>query len=245
MTHVGIAAAPAGCGADRLFRDDAPEEPARDGAFRRVDTAASRYSGAMDDITAVLDFWFGTLTAAGEVEPEVRQRWWRKDEAFDASIRERFGALYERAVAGELDDWSNTAEGRLALVLVLDQFSRNLFRNSPLAWAHDARAQALTLEGLERGHDRALPVHGRTFLYMPLMHAEDRELQAECVRRFAALLDETHGPVREVVRGNLEFALRHEEIIERFGRFPHRNVVLGRESTPEEIAFLKEPNSSF
>jgi len=199
----------------------------------------------MDEISSVIDFWLGPTVETDEVAPEIRARWWSKDPDFDAEIRSRFGDSYARAITGELDSWADTPRGRLALVILLDQFSRNLHRDSALAWSQDARAQALALEGLERGDDRALPLYGRVFLYMPLMHAEDRDLQSECVRRFEALANEVEGPARKVVLSNLDFARRHQEIVERFGRFPHRNAVLRRESTPEERAFLLGPNSSF
>lgn len=193
----------------------------------------------------VLAFWFGGDPAGDPLPTEpipedIRERWWRKDPAFDQEIRERFGELHRRACAGELDSWCNTAQGCLALVIVLDQFSRNLFRDDPRAWAADAKALRHCLGAINQGLDRELPPQGRMFLYMPLMHAEDRELQALSVAKFRELEEEDPS-----LTGNLDYAVRHQEIVDRFGRFPHRNATLGRESTPEEEAFLLQPGSSF
>jgi uncharacterized protein (DUF924 family) len=190
-----------------------------------------------DDILA---FWFGPNGPEGPISDEFRARWWRKDPAFDDEIRRRFGDLHARACKGELDDWCATPRGCLALVIVIDQFSRNLHRDDPRAWENDDIAQRHCLDALDVGKDAPLPPDGRAFLYMPLMHAEDRELQAMCVDKFAQLAaeDPRHAFAAK-------YADRHKEIVDRFGRFPHRNEVLGRETTPEEAEFLKEPNSRF
>lgn len=196
----------------------------------------------------VLRRWFGDLLddptdrAAFDAQSQI---WWAKDEAFDEALRHEFGALWERACAGALDGWAERAEGRLALVILLDQFTRNLCRGEPESWAQDDKAQQLTLEGLERGHAAALPPALRVFLLMPLMHAEDREMQRRACRLFEQLPDECAPQLMEPLRSNHSFAIQHAEIVERFGRFPHRNAILGRESTPEELAFLEEPGSSF
>ncbi len=177
--------------------------------------------GAIDD---VLSFWMS--------DPA---RWWKKDPAFDEQIRERFLALHEAIDRGEHEGWLDTPRGALAYVIVLDQFSRNMFRESPRAFASDPRARAATKRALERGDDRALPVDERVFLYMPLMHSEDLADQERSVELFGAL-----GAAEQ-----LRFAQVHRDIVRRFGRFPHRNGPLGRTSTPEEIEFLKGPGSSF
>jgi len=179
------------------------------------------------EIARVLGFWFGDL------QPED---YWTRNDALDKRIRDEFGALFERAAAGELDGWQETPDGVLALVIVLDQFPRNMFRDDPRTWATDQKALAIAERAIERGLDLKLPNDRCMFLYMPFEHSEDLMVQERSVEIFKRLeLDEnTYG-----------FVVRHHEIIERFGRFPHRNAVLGRESTPEEIAFLKEPNSSF
>ncbi len=174
----------------------------------------------------VLHFWF-------DETPPTRR--FARDDAFDAEIRERFGALQASAAQGELWAWRATPEGRLAEVIVLDQFSRNLWRGSPNAFAHDGMALVLAQEAVAAGLDRPLTPEQRSFLYMPYMHSESRAVQRESLRLFGAL-----GRAE-----NLDFARRHAEIIERFGRYPHRNAALGRDSTAEELAFLQQPGSSF
>ena len=181
----------------------------------------------------VIDFWFGS--PPGPSRPE----WFRKDAAFDAKIRERFGALHEAASRRELDAWRGEAESMLALVVVLDQFSRNLHRGDARAFAHDAYARECANEALARGDDRALLPVQRLFLYLPLEHSENLADQERCVELMGTLeaFPET--------KGITEWAEKHRVIIARFGRFPHRNTALGRASTPEEIAFLAQPGSSF
>lgn len=174
----------------------------------------------------VLDFWFRQSTS---------EQWFRKDDAFDEAIRKRFGAWHARAARGELWAWRTDAAGRLAEVIVLDQFSRNLLRGSPQSFAQDGMALVLAQEAIAQGLDAELPPEQRAFLYMPFMHSESAAIQAESVRLFTGL-GQAH---------NLDYARQHQVIVDRFGRFPHRNAVLGRESTPEEAEFLKQPGSSF
>lgn len=178
------------------------------------------------DARAVLDFWFK------ESGPE---KWFVKDEAFDGEIRDRFGTVYRRAYDGDVDDWIETAEGCLALVIVLDQFPRNLFRDDPRAFATDARARILLQNALDKEFDKALDARQRQFLYLPLQHSEDRRDQELSVKLNATLGNEDV----------LKYAQAHKDIIDRFGRFPHRNTILGRESTTEETEFLTQPGSSF
>ena len=142
------------------------------------------------------------------------------------------------AIEGGLSDWESDPHHRLALVLLLDQFTRNIHRGRPQAFAGDARAQALVTEALTQGLDARLPVVGRLFMYMPLMHAEDLALQEECVARFTMLQQQAPAPLRDTLAGNLRYAILHRDIVARFGRFPHRNAALGRPSTAEETAFL-------
>jgi uncharacterized protein (DUF924 family) len=194
--------------------------------------------------TDVLQFWLGSSTG----EPpsaDTRTRWWKKDEAFDAEIRRRFGTLHERACIGGLDDWAESPRGCLALVIVLDQFSRNLHRGSPRAWAQDDQALEHVERALARGDDGELAPFERLFLYMPMMHAEHLAAQNRCVEVIGTLAREAPEPLRAGFENNLDFAVQHRDIIERFGRFPHRNEVLGRTSTAEELEFLKQPGSSF
>jgi uncharacterized protein (DUF924 family) len=188
---------------------------------------------------ALLDAWF-------EGDPSVaRAAWFRVDRAFDERLRATFGATVERAIAGDFEGWRGTPEGTIALVLLLDQLPRNLFRGTPRAFAGDARARAIAGDAIARGVDASLPIMARTFFGMPLQHAEDRALQDEGVRYFERLLAEAPEASRAPVASGLDYARRHRDIVARFGRFPHRNATLGRESTPEEIAFLKTPGSSF
>jgi len=190
------------------------------------------------DAEAVLDFWFGAMESP--TYGSNRVEWFRKDAAFDASIRDRFGALIERALRGELEDWASAPRGALAQVIVLDQFTRNVFRGTPRAFAGDARALQAARAIVGARQDEALPAFQRAFAYLPFEHAEGIEIQHECVRLYTRLaaLD----PQQE---SGLDYAERHRAIIERFGRFPHRNGILGRQSMPEEIEFLKTPGSGF
>lgn len=175
---------------------------------------------------SVLHFWFE------ETRPAA---WWKKDATFDTLIAERFGAVLDSARVGELHAWRESAEGALAEIIVLDQFSRNIFRDRVEAFAQDVLALVLAQEAVRRGMDMALPARQRHFLYMPYMHSESLAIHEEAVRLFSALGDASV----------LDFEMRHKAIIDRFGRYPHRNAVLGRVSTPEEIAFLATPGSSF
>jgi uncharacterized protein (DUF924 family) len=183
----------------------------------------------------VLDFWFGT----GATRGTQRAEWFRKDEKFDASIRGRFGDLLERAARRELEAWRAEPQSMNALIIVLDQFSRNLFRDSARAFAQDAYARECVREAIARGDEaKLLPVQ-RVFLYMPLEHSEDRADQEDCLARMREL------EAFAETRGFTQWALKHKAVIDRFGRFPHRNAILGRASTPEEIEFLGEPGSRF
>jgi uncharacterized protein (DUF924 family) len=169
----------------------------------------------------VLTFWFA---------PGQSDRWYEKDQAFDAEIRERFLPTYEAACSGHLEGWREGPESLLALIIVLDQFPRNMFRGSPRAFAFDEAAVRFTREGIARGFDAALSEAQRDFFCMPLMHSE-------------SLSD--HDLLRECGLGNTRYALEHREIIARFGRYPHRNAVLGRDSTPEEASYLTAPHPTF
>ena len=186
----------------------------------------------------VLEFWFG---APGSAEHgSLRKCWFEKDPAFDAEIRRRFLALVDEAAAGRLDDWADRPEGLLALIVLLDQFPRNLFRDAPRAFATDAQALALAQQALAQGVDALLMPVARAFIYLPFEHSEDLAMQDRAVALFAALAQ--HG---EAFASYLDYAERHRDVIRRFGRFPHRNAILGRASTPEEIAFLARPGAGF
>ncbi len=174
----------------------------------------------------ILQFWFGELST---------KDWFRKDVALDERIATRFRDTYQALSERVPDDWPASPEGCLAAVIVLDQFPRNMFRNDKRSFATDAAALALSKRAISAGFDAKLDADRRAFLYMPFQHAEDVADQAQSVELFEAL----GKPVER------DFAARHKAIIDRFGRFPHRNAILGRDSTAEEIAFLKQPGSSF
>jgi uncharacterized protein (DUF924 family) len=185
----------------------------------------------------VLDFWF--LTPEHADHGTSRPEWFRKDAAFDDAIRTQFGATLETALAGGFREWDADLHGALARIIVLDQFTRNAFRDTPRAFAGDTLAQEAALAMIESGRDRLLHPLERWFVYLPLEHAENLELQERSVGLFSALAkDEGMGDI-------LQYATRHRDIIARFGRFPHRNRILGRASTPEEVEFLKQPGSGF
>jgi uncharacterized protein (DUF924 family) len=192
----------------------------------------------------VLQFWFGD-----ENSPEAAKRqaelWWGKSPETDAIIRGRFSALRELAVQGELDAWEQTSRGRLALIILVDQMSRNILRDQLEAFTYDYLAQEWCLDGLDLGADEELQPIERVFFYLPLEHSESRVDQARSIVMFSELAKVVPAIHRGLFDYYLDFAKQHQVIIERFGRFPHRNNVLGRASTSEEIEFLKAPGSSF
>lgn len=185
----------------------------------------------------VLEYWFGPEGSAEH--GQLRMQWFRGGAEVDAEIRARFGELHALAARGELDGWQHTTDGCLALVLVLDQFSRNLHRGTAAAFACDPKALALAERAIERGFDaEVLPVQ-RWFFYLPFEHAEDLAAQHRAVELFSALPDE---PSRKI---GVDYAKEHRDVIEKFGRFPHRNEMLGRVSTPAEIAWLEGGGARF
>lgn len=188
----------------------------------------------------VLDFWLGDGLDRGWCSDKRDELWFGGGSELDVRIRDRFGALVEQALDGGLVDWEARIDTRLALVLLLDQFTRNVYRGQARAFAGDARAQQLSLEAHASGMDAEFATVGMVFLSMPLMHAEDAALQTESVLRFQRLLDTCAPELRETLERNLEFARLHRDIVARFGRFPYRNAVLGRTSTPAEEDFLKD-----
>lgn len=182
----------------------------------------------MKEMSAVLSFWFEEIES---------KQWWVKDPEFDRLIQQRFAALYQQAIHNELYPWRQTAPGRLAEIIVLDQFPRNMFRDQAAAFAHDELAVALTQAAIDVGADQALLDEPAklAFMYMPLMHSESPLIHQQAVAVFS----------QPGLENNLAFELKHKAIIDRFGRYPHRNAALGRESTAEERAFLQQPGSSF
>nr|WP_235580526.1 DUF924 family protein [Rhizobacter sp. Root404] len=186
----------------------------------------------------MLDFWFGPPDDPDATA--VRRFWFVKDSATDRTIAERFGPLIERALRGELADWAARPKSALAQILLLDQFTRNVFRDTPRAFAGDARALRAANAMVGQRQDGALPPVWRSFVYLPFEHAEGVAMQDEAVRLFTRLAEGA-----PEVSDMLDYAHKHRLVVQRFGRFPHRNVILGRQSTPEEVAFLREPGSRF
>ena len=180
----------------------------------------------MNNSQTILDFWFKEIDS---------RLWWQKNHEFDELIRQRFGKTHQQATRGELAHWRTDAHGRLAEVIVLDQFSRNLYRNSGQAFAYDLAALILAQECIALGLDQFLSTVEKSFLYLPFMHSESLAIHQQAVQLYSIT----------GLEFNLNFELKHKVIIERFGRYPHRNAVLKRESTPEELLFLQQPDSSF
>jgi uncharacterized protein (DUF924 family) len=195
---------------------------------------------------AILNFWFGDLKE-GEVPPEELSRmWWSKDERTDEYIGANFGSDLKNAKEGRLREWGDSPRGALALIILLDRFSRNMYRDSPRAFSQDRQALELAVNGIERGFDKELRPVMRVFFYMPFMHSEDIGIQVRSIALFKALERDFTSPpeLAEMLSSNRDYAERHYTIIERFGRYPHRNRTLGRESTPEELEILKLPGFS-
>lgn len=191
---------------------------------------------ASPSIDEVLSFWFSE---------RAKKRWFASDPAFDDEIRSRFGTTVTAAGSGALDAWAAEGEGALALIILLDQFPRNMHRGTPRAFEHDHQARRIADLAVGQKLDLALPLDRRMFLYLPFEHSESRTDQERSVALFSRWAAE-HEPARRAdADEGLRYAVRHQEIIERFGRFPHRNAILGRSSTVDELAFLEEPDSSF
>ena len=191
----------------------------------------------MAEFNDVLDFWFGP--AGSEEHGRARGAWFRKDPAFDEQIRARFLELHERASSGRCDEWKALPEPALALAIVLDQFPRNMFRGTPRSFATDGSALDTARAAVSRGFDQTLLPVQRWFLYLPFEHSENLEDQDRSVALFESLRSDPENA------SPIDYAHRHREVIARFGRFPHRNAILGRASTPEELEFLRQPGSSF
>ncbi|MET4580386.1 DUF924 family protein [Ottowia thiooxydans] len=198
----------------------------------------------------VLAFWFGGMPPTDAAALQVQSQWFTKSDAFDEQIRTRFGATIEAAVQGELDSWAAEPLGWLALIIVLDQFTRNVYRGQAASFSGDSAALRWSDRGLAEGWDRSLPLMARPFAYLPLEHSEDLARQDQSVAVFQALVAQAESakapaPVIATLRSNLDYAERHRDVIDRFGRFPHRNAFLGRASTQAETEYLAQPGSGF
>ncbi|MCX6131242.1 MAG: DUF924 domain-containing protein [Proteobacteria bacterium] len=193
----------------------------------------------------ILDFWFGPLGNAGEVTSSRQEQWFAKNPEFDASIKRRYEDCIDAAFMGGLDRWTLHPESLVALIVLLDQFSRNMFRGTDRAFAYDKKALAIALPAIRSGdYLKAPTVHGY-FMLMPTMHCEFLDIQEEGLSAFKQLLTRTEPTNKSLIVNACRYAEAHRDIIARFGRFPHRNSIVGRVSSPEEQQFLQEPGSSF
>ncbi|MCG6974863.1 MAG: DUF924 domain-containing protein [Acidiferrobacterales bacterium] len=191
------------------------------------------------DPKQILDYWFADAATAKPDDLKSHfQRWFQGGKEVDEEINSRFGKLVEQAASDKLAVWENTTEGTLALIILLDQFTRNVYRGTDKAFAFDDKALGLSQKLIESGEDKKLHWPQRGFAYMPMQHAEDSKVQAKGIEAYRGLVDDVPGDLREVVMGFLQSAREHKAIVDKYGRFPHRNKVLGRESTEEELIYL-------
>ena len=202
-------------------------------------------SDRIADPEGVLTFWFGDDTADREAIRQRNRLWFQGGAPFDRECTKHFGAELAAAADGRLDDWTESPRTRLALILLLDQFSRNIYRGTAAAYQQDARALAACMEGIQLGHDRQLAPVERTFFYLPMEHAEDRKIQTLSVQQFDALALEAPEQLRKQLLANAGYARGHRDIVKQFGRFPHRNAVLGRANTSDEDAYLADDAPRF
>lgn len=193
----------------------------------------------------ILDFWFGSDPDDAAVAKKQSDLWWSRNKATDDEIRRRFEIYVIMAASEQLKDWLTTPRGQLALIILTDQFPRNVYRETARAFSCDEKALTWCIEGLEQKVDRELRPIERVFFYLPLEHAEHLVHQDLSVKCFSELVSTVPAEKRAIFEEYLDFAVRHRDIIARFGRFPHRNRILGRESTPDELAFLNQSGSSF
>lgn len=196
-------------------------------------------------VSEVLKFWFGEGAGVALSSEEQSARWFKKDVHFDNEIRSRFASVYDEARSGELSTWSKTPHGRLALIVVLDQFPRNMFRGTERMFESDALALREARTGFQSRDNEVFGVDGQVFFAMPFMHSESLAAQQASVAIFEEMTRRFSGDAHARAANSLDFAVRHRDIIERFGRFPHRNALVGRASTAEELEFLTQPGSSF
>ncbi|MGE5319626.1 MAG: DUF924 family protein [Hyphomicrobiaceae bacterium] len=197
------------------------------------------------DPESVLAFWFGAPGSAAEVAAQKSKLWFGKSPANDQAVMEQFSDTLVAATQGKLDHWAGTPRGRLALLIVFDQFPHHIHRDQPQAFATDPQALALSLDALAAGEDQQLAPIERVFLYLPLEHAESLAMQDLSVSLYEKLAHQAAAAERALFDNFLDYARKHRDVIARFGRFPHRNAILGRPSTPDELEFLKQPGSRF
>lgn len=196
----------------------------------------------MSDYNKVLNFWFGP-----DKNDQLKNSstWFQKNEVFDQRIKKEFEELLEQASMGELQEWKEKPHGRLGYIILIDQFSRNIYRNNKKSFENDHLALSTCLKGIEIKADAELTFIERMFFYMPMMHSEQLAIQEKCVAHFETLTQESPENLKQFLSYSHEYAIKHYDIVKRFNRFPHRNKILERESTEEEVEFLKQPGSSF
>lgn len=211
----------------------------------RTKTCLKIFFNMLATSEAILDYWFGAPGSAIEISTRQSALWFGKLPEKDREVNERFTDTYNAAISGALDNWTVSPRGRLALVIVLDQFPHHIHRDTALAFAHDATSLALSMAALTHGEDKLLTRIERVFLYLPLEHAESIAMQEISVAQYQQLVAEADESERDLFNNYLAYAYKHRDVIVRFGRFPHRNALLGRLSSPEELAFLKQPGSRF
>ena len=196
-------------------------------------------------IEDILQFWFGAFPTPYTADISKMDMWFKNGAAYDQEIFLNFGVDYDKAINGELDHWVDSWRGRLALIILLDQFSRHIHRGDALSFAQDEKAQALCIDGIGAGDDNRCHAIERSFFYLPLEHAEDIEKQNLCVKAYSRLVDDVPQEYRKPFEMNLQYAEDHRYVIEKFGRFPELNEILGRQSTQEELAFIASGDHSF
>lgn len=199
----------------------------------------------MESPATICEFWFGSSQDDLEIVQQRSKLWWSKNPDVDIEIKARFSSYLPKVANGKLEVWQQTPIGTLALILLTDQFSRNMFRGTAQAFAYDAIARTLCKQGLKDGTDQCLRPIQRVFFYLPLEHSESLADQEHCIQLFQRLTAESDPRLKDTFEHYVDFAIRHRDIIGRFGRFPHRNAILNRDSTQAEAEFLKTPGSSF
>jgi len=197
------------------------------------------------NIEDILEFWFGHFPNAYSSDPSRVDMWFKNGSAYDEEIFLKFGQIYHKAIDGECDHWLDTQRGRLAMIILLDQFSRHIYRGTAEAFAQDIKAQEICIEGIISGHDQLLHPVERSFFYLPLEHAENIEHQELSIKAFERLVEDVIPEYREPYQMSLEYAKKHHFVINLFGRFPELNEILERDSTEEELAFMQLPEYSF
>jgi uncharacterized protein (DUF924 family) len=213
--------------------------------FYKTPAIDTRKFMSSENVQSILDFWFGKETTAKRVNHQKSALWWSKNEGIDREIKERFGRVTEDVLEGKKRDWLDSPGGMLASIICVDQFSRNMYRGQAKCFSYDHCSIQIAKLMLAKGFDNDLTPIQRSFAFLPFEHSEKLEDQEKSLELYASLVDEVSAESREIFDRCYQYALEHHEIIERFGRFPHRNIILERQSTPEELEFLDLPGSSF